>query len=396
MRRDDLCHAVRERLVRLPSPYDSHYGVVPPAPPENALDVSTLAARYEAATAAKAKVETLAAEVQDPYLISRVLVRQEAVASSSIEGTNSTLDELLSVEETEDGAASTAAKQVRDYALALDALVPAALHQGPAIFDDQLVQQLHQHVMRDAPDYPDPPGQLRKRVVWIGGGRDIAYSLYNPPPPDNVPACLRHTLEYMRAEGMQVMTQGLLTRMAVAHAHFESVHPFRDGNGRVGRLLLPLMMAAEGRVPLYLSPYIEAHKPAYYEALKAAQQRLEWPVMVGFLADAVVGTVDELMGTRAALVALQDLWRRRRNYRSGSAALRALAVLPHYPVLTVRRLSELLKVSFKGAGQAMEQLAEAGVVVERTGYARNRVFVAAEALSVINRPFGSVPVLPER
>jgi len=395
VRRDDLCHAVRARLVRLPDPYANHYGALPLPPPEQAIDVSAVAARYEAATAAMAKVEALAAEVRDPYLISRVLVRREAVASSSIEGTNSTLDELLSAEETEDGPPTAEAKQVRDYALALDALIPEAQHRGPAIFDARLVRQLHQHVMRDAADYQDVPGELRQRVVWIGGGKDIAYSTYNPPPPAEVPACLDQTIEYMRAEGMQVMTQGLLTRMAVAHTHFEAVHPFRDGNGRVGRLLLPLMMAAEERVPLYLSPYIEAHKADYYEALKAAQQRLEWSAIVGYLADAVTGTVAELMATRAALGALQEIWRQRRSYRSGSASLRALALLPHYPVMTVRRLSGLLDVSFKGASQAMDQLAAVGVVVERTGYVRNRVFVAMEALAVINRPYGTEPILPE-
>lgn len=394
MRRQDLCHAVRERLVRLPDPYANHYGVRPLPPPEHAIDVSSVAARYEAATAAMAKVEALAVEVRDPYLISRVLVRREAVASSSIEGTNSTLDELLSAEETEDGVPTSEAKQVRDYALALDKLVPEAQRRGPGIFDSELVCQLHQHVMRDAEDYKDVPGNLRQRVVWIGGGKDIAYSTYNPPPPADVPASLAQTIEYMRAEGLQVMTQGLVTRMAVAHAHFEAVHPYRDGNGRVGRLLLPLLMAADGRVPLYLSPYIEAHKTDYYGALKAAQQRLEWHAIVGYLADAITGTVDELMVTRATLSTLQEIWRQRRSYRSGSASLRALALLPHYPVMTVRRLTGLLDVSFKGASQAMDQLANAGVVVERTGYARNRVFVATEALAVINRPFGSEPILP--
>src|ERR1700674_4397385 len=121
--------------------------------------------------------------------------------------------------------------------------------------------------------------------------------------------------------------------MAVAHAHFEAVHPFRDGNGRVGRLLLPLMMAAEGHIPLYLSPYIEANKVAYYASLKAAQQRLDWHEAIGFLADAIVGTTHELLATRDALAALRDRWRERRKFRRGSAALEALDVLPHYPVL---------------------------------------------------------------
>jgi len=201
-------------------------------------------------------------------------------------------------------------------------------------------------------------------------------------------------MDYMRCTGMQAVTQSLLTRMAVAHAHFEAVHPFRDGNGRVGRLLLPLAMAADGRVPLYLSPYIEAHRTAYNDALKAAQQRLDLPAIVAFMADAVIGTVTEVETTAKALTALQTLWRERRKFRGGSAALRALDVLPHYPVITVNRLSALLDVSFHSASLAVDTLVAVGILAERTGYARNRIFSAPEVLSVLNRPFGAEPILP--
>jgi Fic family protein len=172
------------------------------------------------------------------------------------------------------------------------------------------------------------------------------------------------------------------------------VHPFRDGNGRVGRLLLPLMMAAEDHTPLYLSSYIEKHKYAYYKSLEAAQQRLEWHEPAGFLADAIVGTADELLVTRGALAALSKLWRERRKFRQSSAALRSLDILPHYPVLTIKRLAHILEVSIPAATQAVNLLVDGGMLSERTGYARNRVFVAAEALSIINRPFGEAPILP--
>lgn len=394
MKRDALCHDIRERLKRLPAPYQAHYGVVPPPPPEEAVSVVPVLARLSRADAALARVETLAGELADPYLISRILPRREAVSSSAIEGTNSTLDELLSIEETEDAAASAAAAQVRDYALTLDTLVPRARAEGRAIFTTALARELHGSVMHGDTRYQDVPGKLRSRVVWIGGG-DIAYSTYNPPPPTDIPAALDDSTRYMRCEGMQLMLQSLITRLAIGHAHFEAVHPFRDGNGRVGRLLLPLMMVAEGYLPLYLSPYIEAHGRDYHEALAAAQQRLEWHQVVGFISDAIIATVGELLVTRNALVSLNRVWRARRKFRHGSAALRALDVLPHYPVLTVNRLAEILGVTFPAASGAIEQLGEAGVLRERTGYARNRVFTAPEALSIINRPFGEAPILPE-
>lgn len=395
MKRDDLAQPIRERLKRLPLPYQAHYGVVPLPPPEDGIPLHATAPRLSAADAALARIDTLATELKDPYLISRILPRREAVSSSSIEGTNSTLDELLSVEET-GSEQNDAAVQVRDYALALDEFVPRARAERHKIFTVELVQDLHRKVMAGDTAYKDKPGQLRNVVVWIGGGGNIAYSTYNPAPPEDILTCLEQTMDYMRFEGTQQKSQSLILRMAIAHSHFEAVHPFRDGNGRVGRLLLPLMMAAEGYMPLYLSPYIEKYKGAYYASLKAAQRRLEWHEPAGFLADAIVGTTDELLVTREALARLGKLWRARRKFRQGSAALRALDILPDYPVLTIKRLAGILDVSIPAATQAIDLLVEGGMLVERTGYARNRVFVSAEAISIINRPFGEVPILPER
>jgi Fic family protein len=395
MKRDELAHAVRGRLKRLPPPFEAHYGVVPLPPPEESVPLQVVGTRLSAADAALAKIDTIAASLKDPFLISRILPRREAISSSSIEGTNSTLDELLSIEETGTAEAKDAAVQVRDYALALDEVIPRARAEKHAIFTVDLVKRLHRKVMAGDSDYKDVPGELRTRVVWIGGPH-IAYSTYNPAPPEDIAASLEETMSYMRCEGMQAQNQSLVVRMAIAHSHFEAVHPFRDGNGRVGRLLLPLMMAAEGHTPVYLSPYIETHKNAYYASLKAAQQKLNWQEAAGFLADAIVGSADELLTTRSALSELSEIWRKRRKFREGSAALMSLDQLAHYPVLTIKRLSDLLNVSFTAASQAVDQLIEAGILVERTGYERNRVFGAPEALTIINRPFGEAPILPDQ
>jgi Fic family protein len=148
------------------------------------------------------------------------------------------------------------------------------------------------------------------------------------------------------------------------------------------------MMASEGRLPLYLSPYIEAHKDHYDAALQAAQQRLEWSAIVGFMADAMVGTVAEIKRTRSDLAALQKSWQARRNFRQASAAQRAINILHEYPIITVRRLQSLLGISFQAASTAVRQLTGSGILVERTGHKRNRLFAAAEAIEILNRPFG--------
>ncbi|KXV35596.1 hypothetical protein AD940_02285 [Gluconobacter thailandicus] len=278
--------------------------------------------------------------------------------------------------------------------MALERFVPSALINGRQIFQVDLIQNLHRSVLGHDASYRDTPGDFRQEVVWIGGNGHIAYSVYNPPPPAEVPYFLEETLDYMREDGMQMMTQSLITRMALAHAHFEAVHPFRDGNGRVGRLLLPLMMAAEKQVPLYLSPYIELHKQAYYAALKQAQQKLNWLPLIGFVSNAIVQTVQELRITREALRTLNAAWLSRRSFRKRSAALRALDILRDYPVLTAPRLGTLLSITPPAAHTAIGQLCQAGILRERAGYARNRIYVADEVLGILNRPFAEDPIVP--
>ncbi len=396
MKRAELTPAVQQRLQRLPEPYANHYGVVPAPPPMEPPSIIAIADRHAEAMAALVRLETIVAEMPDPWLVSRVLLRREAVSSSAIEGTNSTLDELLAVEEGisgDDEERYQAAIQVKDYARSLEVLLPEARRRGREIFDLDLIRQLHRSVMQGDHHYRDPPGEFRTRVVWIGGSGNIAYSTYNPTPPAEITACLRDSIAYMRGDGYEAVHASILARMAIAHAHFEAVHPFSDGNGRVGRLLLPLIMAAEGRVPLYLSPYIEANKSAYYAALKAAQQRHAWQEMAGFMADAVTGTVEELLATRRALAELGADWRTRRRFRAGSTSLRALDLLLGYPVITISRLAAELAVTWAQASMAVRQLVEAHILRERTGYRRNRLFAATEVLALINRPFGSEPVV---
>lgn len=390
MNRNHLVHAVRERLVRYPAPFDSHYGVVPLPPPEDAVPIQAARIAHDRALTMLGRAQTLAEQMPDPYVISRTLSRREAVDSSAIEGTNSTLNELLTVEEHDDDARD-AARQVRDYALTLDRLLPRAAAEGSDIFTIDLIKGLHREAMRHDPDYEGVPGQFKDVVNWIGGTGHIASSTYNPAPPGEVAACLAQTTAYMRCEGMQALSQSLVTRMAVAHAHFEAIHPFTDGNGRVGRLLLPMMMASEGHVPLYLAPYIAANRSGYYDGLKAAQQRLEWAPLVGYLSDAVSGTIEELFATREALQKLAGEWRERRKFRAGSASLRALDLLIDYPVITLKRLAARLDVSRPQALTAINQLVEAGILIELTGYRRNRVFAAEAVLSIVNRPFGAAP-----
>lgn len=382
MRRADLAEPVRQRLARLPPPDDAHYGVLPGPPPQDAVQLGDVTAKLAAASRAIGRAEAMAAGLGQPWRLTRIIVRREAVASSAIEDTHSTLDELLAADVSPDDAPAPTT-QALDYALALEEVVPEIKDAGPDGLTVQLIQRLHMATMRSDRRYRYQPGDLRQHSVRIGGA-SFADSTFNPPPADRVPACLAEHVAYLQCHGEQSMTQHLVTRMAIAHAHFEAVHPFPDGNGRVGRLLLPLMMAADETVPLYVSPYLERERPRYYDGLRRAQQRLDYAPLVELLADAIVATVDDAARVNSALVELQTSWRARRAWRKGSAAARALDVLPWLPVVTVERLASELHVTFAAANRAVVKLVEAGVLTRRTAYRRNRIFAAAEALEIIN------------
>lgn len=385
--RNDLSEAVRQTLRRFTEPYSAHYGVVPVAPTEDGVSLNGVAVALSEAHAALKEAAVIAENLPDNYLLSRIPMRKEALSSSSIEGTNSTLNELLLAEEG-DSSSSEAASQVRDYVVALETVIPKARELGPSIFDKALIGDLHVATMKSDSTYRDIPGKFRNRVVWIGGDGDISRSTFNPPPPEFVQSCMDDHIHYLHGDGMQVMNQDFITRMAIGHAHFEGIHPFRDGNGRVGRLLLAVMMAAEGHEPVYLSAFIEENKQRYYDGLKAAQQRMDYSPLAIFMANAITESVYELKHLRADLIELRGDWMTRGTFREGSTARRALDVLHEYPVLTVGRLASLLDVSFPAASGAMAKLAEVGILEEKTGYSRNRIFSAPEAVKLLNRPFG--------
>ncbi len=150
--------------------------------------------------------------------------------------------------------------------------------------------------------------------------------------------------------------------MAVAHTHFEAIHPFPDGNGRVGRLLLPLMLAAEGHTPLYLAPYIAGNKPIYVNGLKAAQQRLDYSPLTEVLSNAILATVDLSESAHNDLIRLSADWRSRYSWQKNSAAKRALDILPGFPVITAARLGTMLNVSAPSTSAALKQLVEAKIL----------------------------------
>lgn len=182
---------------------------------------------------------------------------------------------------------------------------------------------------------------------------------------------------------MQAMLP-LPVRMGLAHAHFEAMHPFSDGNGRVGRMLLPLMMVAEGHQPIYLAPQLEKVRDThYYAALTAADYRLDYAPIVGVVCEAIIAGAEQTAALAGDLATLIDELKGKVGPRRGSAADRLIDLLPGYPVVSAKQVVELLSVSMPAAARGVSQLEEAGVLVEKTGYARNRIFEAPDVLRLV-------------
>ncbi|KKN63619.1 hypothetical protein LCGC14_0499850 [marine sediment metagenome] len=392
MRASDLSHDVRACLRHYPPPHEAHRGVVPSSPTRGPVGMGGPDVGRRVAEAERALVR-LTAEFEhskSAFALTRILERQEAVSSSSIEGTQSTLDALLELEE--DGVAGDETLETRGVSIALDHGLRQIRKHGRGAFTTDMILSIHSRLAEAIRGFRGAPGVIREDVVWIGGrGRDPSTSTWNPPPPADVSDCLEDTLRYMRDEPEEISQFSVIVRSAVAHAHFEAVHPFSDGNGRIGRLLIPLMFAADGMLPLYLSPWIEVHKLEYYQSLQAAQQRLDHSAIIDLLARAVIGTETEFNATLAAIDAVEADWNATLKLRKNSAAQRTLFLLKSYPVLRARTLADLLDVTFKAASDGLMQLEDLGVVEERTGFSRNRIFAAPQMLKILTRPFGTDP-----
>ncbi len=392
--RQHLINGVRERLKRYPPPHQNHYGVVPNPPPETSVALGSAQTAHRTALEAIGRADALAKSYPQHFLLSRVLVRQEAVTSSAIEGTYSTLDQLLEDEATFDPfdpdgeVCRTATKQVKNYAEALEGALAAVERNRYDALSVGLIRDLQCQVVKDDPAYKHTPGEVRgpSHVVWIGGSGHIARSIYNPCPPEDVHNCLAAHIEYLRCDGLQAVHQSIITRMALAHAHFEAIHPFPDGNGRVGRLLLPLLLAADGHAPLYITPHLAVDRSAYMDGLKVAQQRLEYAPLIQALSLAISAAVYRAERAHEQLQALSADWIKRAKWRKNSAARRTLEMVSSFPVMTAKRLSATLGVTLKSANDGIKQLTSASILRERTGFKRNRVFVAHEVLEIFNAP----------
>lgn len=356
-----------------------------PLPPEPPIDFGRgLQPALEAATLALGRLDGISALLPDTSLVLYAYVRKEAVLSSRIEGTQSSLSDLLLFELDEaPGVPLEDVVEVSNYI--------AALHHGLGRLAEgfplssRLIRELHAVLLARGRGSGKAPGEFRRSQNWIGGSRP-ADAVFVPPPHTEVEACMADLERFLHAreDGLT-----LLVRAGLAHVQFETIHPFLDGNGRVGRLLIILLLCVNGvlREPLlYLSLHFKTHRSVYYDLLDRVRRDGDWEAWLAFFFEGVRSTADEAVTTARSLSATFQADRQRveaRGRRAGSA-LRVHDALKSRPIVSLSYLRQATRLSFPAASSAMELLIELGIARELTGKQRNRLFVYDRYLAILN------------
>lgn len=337
--------------------------------------------RLEQATVALGRLDGISVLLPDPHLFLYSYVRREAVLSSQIEGTQSSLSDLLLFElEDAPGAPFDDVVEVSNYVAALQHGM--ARLRGGFPLSNRLLREIHGRLMQSGRGSEKSPGEYRTSQNWIGGTRP-GNAHYVPPPPHEVGACMAALERFLHDDQTPV-----LVKAALVHVQFESIHPFLDGNGRLGRLLIALVLQQGGLLGeplLYLSLHFKQHRRLYYDLLDRVRSDGDWEAWLDFFLEGVADTAASAVTTAHRLVALFEADNRRvaQSGRGAARALQVLTALRTRPVLSIGRLRDSHGMTFPTASKAMDSLIELGIAKELTGKARNRVFSYAAYLAAL-------------
>lgn len=362
---------------------DGRLGFDPePLPPD--LDTThDLLEKNGRAMYAVGQLSDLERTIESPEIILSPFIHREAASSSQVEGTRVTLSDIYRHEL--DAGDADSPRDRADIAEAynyVEAVTDgiAALERGEGL-DEPLLQALHHQLLGGVRGAAKQPGEYRDRIVGVGArGRDDEPA-FIPPPASNVPFQMRFLVQYVQ----QGPTYAPLIDIGLVHYQFETIHPFLDGNGRLGRLLIVLLLHEWDLLPgpyLYPSAYFNANRDEYVDHLLAVSQRGAWHDWLGFVLEAVRIQAADAYDAAQALLTLRDRYRER--YRDAGPVLRELVdYLFERPYLTVTRAAEALDRTEPAVNNAMDQLREDDVVVETTGKQRYRQFEAREIITII-------------
>lgn len=354
---------------------------LPPAPPlEFDAELEEL---LEAAAVGVGRLDGISVVLPDPQLFLYSYVRKEAVLSSQIEGTQSSLSDLLLFElDAAPGVPVEDAAEVSCYVAAMERGLELMREGLPISL--RLVREIHGVLLAHGRGSQKEPGEFRRSQNWIGGSRP-GNARFVPTPPHLVMDCLGPLEKFLH--GDPVRTRALV-KAALAHVQFETIHPFLDGNGRLGRLLITFLLCAEGvlRQPLlYLSLYLKQHRDEYYERLQAVRLEGDWEAWLRFFLTGVRQTSEQAVSTATRLLALfkDDRALLHQDRAAPASALKLHDHLQRTPLVTAASAAKALRASAPTAGAAIRRLESAGILRELTGGSYRRVFGYSRYLDIL-------------
>jgi len=357
---------------------------LPPKNPELSID-DELQDYLSGADISLGRLDGSIQMLPNPDLFIEMYVKKEAVISSQIEGTQSSLSQLLKKEsEVNDPDTPSDVIEVSNYV--------KAMHRGLELLNDlpvsvRLVKEIHKELLRDVRGQEKNPGELRKSQNWIGSeGRDIRHATFVPPPEHEMVKALSDWEKFLH----QNDHIPVLVKIGMAHAQFETIHPFLDGNGRVGRLLITLLLCEWDKLQepvLYLSHFFKQHRQEYYELLQNVRDLGDWESWIKFFVRGVSEVSGQATDTSREIVSLREKHRGLIVEEFGNVAGNGLKVLERLflkPYITVKQIESLTGVTFSAANNLMGKFENVGVLTEITGQKRNRQYEYSDYLNLFS------------
>lgn len=355
-------------------------------PPTDPVLAPAAWAGHEAAALALQRLSAVAGLVPSVDWLLYSAVRQEALLSSQIEGTQATLVDLFDEEAGLVISNTDDVQEVTNYLRAFEG-VQAQLRSPQGLpISVRLLCDAHRLLLAGARGAGKQPGELRRAQNWIGGTRP-GNAVFVPAPPDQLPALLADLERFIHAGHSGLPP---LVRVALVHAQFETIHPYLDGNGRIGRLLIAALLEHWQLLPeplLYLSGYLKQHQRAYYQRLAAIRTEGDWEGWVAFFLEAVqhAAAQSERSVLRLASLVNQDRRRLLAHPRANAISYRLFELLPTMPRFTVDRVCRALNTTFPTASAAIRLLESLGIVAELTGQKKNRTFSYAAYINALGQ-----------
>ncbi|HCE43835.1 MAG TPA: cell filamentation protein Fic [Lentisphaeria bacterium] len=356
-----------------------------PLPPNPPLDIQPfLQDSIDQAHMALGRLDGMASILPDTSLFIYMYIRKEAVLSSQIEGTQSSLSDLLLFEmDAAPGVPMDDVREVSNYVAAMEHGLKRLQEGFPLC--NRLICEIHEKLLAKGRGSDKKPGEFRTSQNWIGGTRP-GNARFVPPPPERMSDCLGSFEKFLNDEQGRTPT---LIKAALAHVQFETIHPFLDGNGRLGRLLITLLFCHEkvlNEPLLYLSLYFKQNRQAYYDQLQKVREEGDWESWLSFFSYAVKYTATQGVSTANKLTEIvrDDRIRMKELKRLSGSGLRVLDVLARTPIVTVSQASKETGIVESSVSNVLRAMMEQGLVKELTGQKRNRLFCYDRYLKVLS------------